>query len=76
LAAQDQSGSMQYNVEYLDGSNNIVRESSADTRSASEFISDKNWPLGAVLMRVLDQNGRSVLSLTKPESPDPSRPSA
>jgi hypothetical protein len=67
---------LQYKVQYLDGSNNVVRESGADTTNASEFTSDKNWPSGAVGMRVLDQYDHCVLSLTKPESPEPSRPSA
>ncbi len=63
---QDQSVSMQYNVQYLDGSKNVIGESSVDTAVISKFISDRNWPPGAVLVRVLTQNGRRVLSLTKP----------
>ena len=68
MEEKDQGVSMQYKVQYLDGSNKVVRESSADTTNASEFISDKNWPSGAVGIRVLDPNGRCVLSyLTKPQ---------
>jgi len=57
---------MQYKVQYLDGSKNVVWETSADVFVVSEFVSDKNWPSGAIGVRVLDQNGRRVLSLTKP----------
>ena len=60
---------MQYKVQYLDGSNNIIRESSADTTNASEFVTDKNWPAEAVGMRMLDQNGRRILSLTRSSAP-------
>ena len=57
---------MQYKVQYLDGSNSVVWESSADTAVMSKFISDKNWPDAAVQVRVLTEKGRRVLSLTKP----------
>jgi hypothetical protein len=55
-----------YKVQYLDGSDNVVGESLADTAVMSKFISDKNWPAAAVQVRVLKQNGRRVLSLTRP----------
>jgi len=33
---------MQYNVQYLDGSKNVIGESSADTAVISKFITDRN----------------------------------
>jgi hypothetical protein len=72
---------MQYKVQYFDGSNNLVRETSADTTNMSEFISDRNWPAGTAGMRVLDQNGRRILSyltsrraLTAVEAGNPAPP--
>ena len=48
---QDQSVSMQYNVQYLDGSKAVIGELSVDTAVILKFISDRNWPPGAVRAR-------------------------
>ena len=56
---------MQYKVQYLDGTNSVIRELSADTTNVSELVTDKNWPSDAVKMHMLDQSGRRVLSLNR-----------
>ncbi len=60
---------MRYRVQFLDASNNVVWEASANTAVMSKFISDTNWPAAAVHVRVLDQKGRRVLWLTKSTRP-------
>ena len=52
---------MQFRIQYLDGSANIIRELSADARSgmsAFELVADLPWAPRAVTMRVLDTDGR------------------
>ncbi len=56
---------MQYKVQFLDASNNVVWEATANTAVMSKFISDANWPAAAIQVRVLDEKGRRVLSLTR-----------
>ena len=61
---------VQYRIQYLDGSANIIRELSADARSgmsAFELVADLPWVPRAVTMRVLDANGREVHSAIKGE---------
>ena len=51
---------VQYQIQYLDSSANIIRELSADARSgmsAFELVADLPWAPRAVTMRVLDANG-------------------
>ena len=61
---------MQYRIQYLDGSANIIRELSADARSGMsvfELVADMAWVPRAVTMRVLDADGREVHSAIKGE---------
>jgi hypothetical protein len=59
---------MQYRIQFLDGSANVLREWSANARSVAGVVSlvtEFDWPPRAVTMRVLDANGREVHSATK-----------
>jgi hypothetical protein len=59
---------MQYRIQFLDGSANVLREWSAYARSIAGAVSlvvDADWPPRAVTMRVLDANGREVYSAIK-----------
>jgi hypothetical protein len=61
---------VQYRIQYLDGSTNIIRELSADARSGMspfELVADLPWAPRAVTMRVLDTDGREVHSAIKGE---------
>ena len=61
---------MQYRIQYLDSSANIIRELSADARSgmsAFELVADLPWALRAVTVRVLDADEREVHSAIKGE---------
>jgi hypothetical protein len=61
---------VQYRIQYLDCSANIIRELSADARggmSALELVADMPWAPSAVTMRVLDADGREVHSAIKGE---------
>ena len=63
---------MQYRIQYLDGSANIVRELSADARSgmsAFELVADMPWAPRAVTMRVMDAVGREVHSAIRGDAP-------
>jgi hypothetical protein len=63
---------VQYRIQYLDGSANIIRELSADARSgmsAFELVADMPWAPRAVTMRVLDADGREVHSAIKGDAP-------
>lgn len=54
---------MQYRVQFLDRRANVIRELTADARSAAHALSlvvDVDWPPHAVTMRVLDRDGREV----------------
>ena len=57
--------SVQYRIQFLDRSANVIREWSANARSlagAIELIRDADWPPRAATMRVLDAYGREVHS--------------
>jgi hypothetical protein len=59
---------MQYRIQFLDGSANVLREWSASARSVAGAVSlaaDTDWPPRAVTMRVLDANGKEVHSAIK-----------
>jgi len=59
---------VQYRIQFLDGSSNVLREWSANARSVAGVVSlvtEFDWPPRAVTMRVLDANGREVHSATK-----------
>jgi hypothetical protein len=59
---------MQYRIQFLDGSANVLREWSANARSVADAVSlvtEIDWPPHAVTMRVLDANGREVHFTTK-----------
>ncbi len=52
---------LQYRVQFLDGSVKVIREWSANARNvarAIELIVDADWPPRAVTVRVLDAYGR------------------
>jgi hypothetical protein len=56
---------MQYRIQFLDGEASVIRELSADARSAINallLVGDLDWPPRAVTMRVLDAEGREVYS--------------
>jgi hypothetical protein len=62
------NGAMQYRVQFLDGSADLIRELFTDARNAASAISlvvDWDWPPRAVTMRVLDTDGREVHSAIK-----------
>jgi hypothetical protein len=57
--------SVQYRIQFLDRSGNVIREWSANADSvagAVALIVDADWPPRAVAMRVLDAYGREVHS--------------
>ncbi len=59
---------MQYRIQFLDRSANVIREWSASAQSvagAVALVVDADWPPGAVTMRVLDAYGREVHSAIK-----------
>jgi hypothetical protein len=59
--------SVQYRLQFLDGSANVLREWSANARSVAAVVSlvtEIDRPPHAVAMRVLDANGREVHSTT------------
>ncbi len=59
---------MQYRIQFLDSSANIIREWSAGAQSvlgAIKLVVDADWPPRAVTMRVLDAYGREVHSATR-----------
>jgi hypothetical protein len=59
---------MQYRVQFLDRSAQVLRELFADARNdvgAKELTVLMDWPPGAVAMRVLDVDGREVHSKVK-----------
>jgi hypothetical protein len=61
---------VQYRIQFLDGRASVLRELTADARSAAsaiELVADLDWPPRAVTMRVLDLDGREVHSAIKGE---------
>jgi hypothetical protein len=62
---------MQYRVQFLDGHTNVIRELTADARNAVgpiALVADIDWPPNAVLIRVLDADGREVHSRAKSDA--------
>lgn len=62
---------VQYQIQFLDRSANVIREWSANARDvagAIELIVDVDWPPRAVTMRVLDAYGREVHSATRDDN--------
>jgi hypothetical protein len=60
---------MQYRVQFLDGSNEVVREVQADARKAANaflLVANEPWPPHVVRVRVLDWFGRT-LSVSRPQ---------
>jgi hypothetical protein len=56
---------VQYRIQFLDRSGNVIREWSANAHSvagAVALIVDADWPPRAVAMRVLDAYGREAHS--------------
>ena len=56
---------MQYRIQSLDRSANVIREWSANGQSVAGVVAlivDADWPPRAVTMRVLDAYGREVHS--------------
>ena len=56
---------MQYRIQFLEGEASVIRELSADARSAINallLVGDLDWPPRAVTTRVLDAEGREVYS--------------
>ena len=54
---------MQYRIQFLDRSANVVGELHADAWSAAgavELVAEMDWPPLAVSIRVLDADGREV----------------
>jgi hypothetical protein len=54
---------MQYRVQFLDDRTDVIRELTADARSATHALSlvvDVDWPPRAVSIRVFDVDGREV----------------
>jgi hypothetical protein len=59
---------MQYRVQFLDGSADLIRELFTDARNAAGAIAlvvDIEWPPRAATLRVLDADGREVHSRVK-----------
>jgi hypothetical protein len=62
---------VQYRIQFLDRSAEVIRELFADARSAasaSELVADMDWPPRAITIRVLDADGTEVHSAIKGES--------
>ena len=65
-------GGMQYQIQFLDGSTNVIRELTADARNAVgavALVTDIDWLPHAVSLRVLDPDGREVHSEVKGDRP-------
>jgi hypothetical protein len=59
---------MQFRIQFLDGSANVIGELTAAARSpagALQLVVANDWPLEAVSVRVLDAKGREVYSAIK-----------
>jgi hypothetical protein len=59
---------MQYRIQFLDASGNVVRELSGSAQSVTRVVAiivDADWPPQAVTMCVLDAYGREVHSSTR-----------
>ena len=56
---------MQFRIQFLDGSANVVGELTAAARNAAgalQLVAANDWPREAVSIRVLDAAGREVHS--------------
>lgn len=56
---------MQYQVQFLDGLDNVLREMKAEARSVgTAFLRGASiaWPPHAIRVRVLDRHGRASVS--------------
>ena len=63
---------MQYRIQFLDGSANVICELAADARNAVgaiALVTDIDWPPRAVTIRVLDTDGREVHSAIRGDQP-------
>ncbi len=63
---------MQYQIQFLDGSANVICELAADARNAVgaiALVTDIDWPPRAVTIRVLDTDGREVHSAIRGDQP-------
>jgi hypothetical protein len=63
---------MQYRIQFLDGSARVIRELHADARNAAsaiELVRDIDWPPRTVTMRVLDLDWREAHSKVKGDTP-------
>ena len=61
---------MRYRIQFLDVRANVLRELTADARTAANAIAlvvDRDWPPRAVTMRMLDLDGREVHFAVKGE---------
>jgi len=59
---------VRYRIQFLDGSATVIRELYADARNAAGaigLVADVDWPPRAVILRVLDVDGREVHSAIK-----------
>ena len=59
---------MQYRIQFLDASGNVVREWSGTAQSVTRMVTiilDADWPPQAASMRVLDAYGREVHSASR-----------
>jgi len=59
---------MQFRINFSMSGPNVIRELTADARTAAGAISlvvDRDWPPCAVTMRVLDVDGREIHSAIK-----------
>jgi len=71
----DQGKTMRYQVQFLDGLDNVLRETRADARSAgTAFLRGASiaWPPHAIRVRVLDRYGRTLsVSKSRPKNESP-----
>ncbi len=69
---------MQYRIEFFDDANTVVRVMHAEARSPANaflLVVEKDWPPDALMARVVDDNGRCGLSVSKPPAKSkPGRP--
>jgi hypothetical protein len=61
---------MQYLVQFLDPSKNILSEAEVESWSETNVfeLGPKDWPPDAVTLRVLDLDGYGILTLSKGET--------
>ncbi len=60
---------MQYQIEFLDDANAVVRVMSAEAGSPANaflLVVEDDWPAEAVMANVVDKYGRRGLSVSKP----------